>query len=90
MLIKFGEEVIFVVLINKIKKRVFCWKRVLRVVCFVCEWIVRYVKVDEVIIGIDVNEKIWECGVEKLLGKFCVKVVVEESEGKRIVRVFFV
>lgn len=42
---------------------------------------------DEVLIGTDVNEKLWERGAEKPPNKLRVKVIVEESEGKRIAKV---
>ena len=87
MPIKSGEEVIFVVPIQKIKKRVPRWKRAPRAARFVREWIARHAKADEVIIGTDVNEKIWERGAEKPPSRLRVKVVVEESEGKRIAKV---
>ncbi len=87
MPIKPGSEVIFVVPINKIKKRVPRWKRAPRAVRFVREWIARHTKADEVIIGADVNEKIWERGAEKPPGRLRVKVLVEEREGKRIAKV---
>ena len=86
-MIKSGEEVIFVVPIKKIKKRVPRWKRAPRAARFVREWIARHAKADEVIIGTDVNEKIWERGAEKPPNKLRVKVVVEEEEGKRIAKV---
>ncbi len=86
-MIKTGEEVIFVVPIKKIKKRVPRWKRAPRAARFVREWIARHAKADEVIIGTDVNEKIWERGAEKPPNKLRVKVVVEEEDGKRIAKV---
>ncbi|ASJ00252.1 50S ribosomal protein L31e [Thermococcus gorgonarius] len=87
MPIKPGEEVIFVVPLKKIKKRVPRWKRAPRAARFLREWIARHAKADEVVIGTDVNEKIWERGAEKPPNKLRVKVVVEESEGKRIAKV---
>ncbi len=87
MPIKTGEEVIFVVPINKIKKRVPRWKRAPRAARFVREWIARHAKADEVIIGTDVNEKLWERGIEKPPSRLRVKVIVEEKEGKRTAKV---
>ncbi|KUH33244.1 50S ribosomal protein L31 [Thermococcus celericrescens] len=86
-MIKSGEEVIFVVPIKKIKKRVPRWKRAPRAAKFVREWIARHAKADEVVIGTDVNEKLWERGAQKPPNKLRVKVIVEEEEGKRIAKV---
>lgn len=86
-MIKAGQEVVFVVPIKKIKKRVPRWKRAPRAARFVREWIARHAKAEEVIIGNDVNEKIWERGAEKPPSKLRVKVVVEEKEGKRVAKV---
>jgi large subunit ribosomal protein L31e len=87
MAINPGDEVILTVPIRKIKKRVPRWKRAPRASRFVREWIARQAKAEEVVIGTDVNEKIWERGIEKPPSKLRVKVLVEEEDGKRVARV---
>ncbi len=87
MAINPGDEVILTVPIRKIKKRVPRWKRAPRAARFVHEWIARQARAEEVVIGTDVNEKIWERGIEKPPSKLRVKVLVEEEEGKRVARV---
>ena len=42
----------------------------------------RHTKAQEVIIGQDVNEKIWERGIEKPPSKLRIKVTLEEREGE--------
>jgi len=92
MPIKVGDEVIFTVPIRKIKKIVPRWKRAPRAVKFVREFVARHAKAEEVIIAPEVNEKIWERGIEKPPNKLRikVKVVEEEVEGKGKVRVAYV
>ena len=92
MAIKVGDEVIFTVPIRKIKKIVPRWKRAPRAVKFVREFVARHAKAEEVIIAPEVNEKIWERGIEKPPNKLRikVKVVEEEVEGKGKVRVAYV
>ncbi|NJE07971.1 50S ribosomal protein L31e [Thermococcus sp. M39] len=92
MAIKVGDEVIFTVPIKKIKKIVPRWKRAPRAVKFVKEFVARHAKAEEVIIAPEVNEKIWERGIEKPPSKLRVKVKVveEEVEGKGKVRVAYV
>ncbi len=87
MAINPGDEVILTVPIRKIKKRVPRWKRAPRAARFIREWIARQAKAEEVFIGTDVNEKIWERGIEKPPSKLRVKVLVEEEEGRRVARV---
>ncbi len=87
MPIKVGQEVVFVIPIRKVKKRVPRWKRAPRAAHFVREWIRRHAKADKIIIGTDVNEKIWGRGTEKPPNKLRVKVTVEEEEGRRIAKV---
>ena len=92
MAIKVGDDVIFTVPIRKIKKIVPRWKRAPRAVKFVREFVARHAKAEEVIIAPEVNEKIWERGIEKPPNKLRikVKVVEEEVEGKGKVRVAYV
>ncbi|AHF80534.1 50S ribosomal protein L31e [Thermococcus paralvinellae] len=92
MAIKVGDEVIFTVPIKKIKKIAPRWKRAPRAVKFVREFVARHAKAEEVIIAPEVNEKIWERGIEKPPSKLRVKVKVveEEVEGKGKVRVAYV
>ena len=82
-----AEERIYVVPIKKIKKIVPRWKRAPRAARFVREFIARHTKADEVIIGTDVNEKIWKRGIEKPPSKLRVKVTVEEKEGIKVAEV---
>ena len=92
MPIKVGDEVIFTVPIRKIKKIVPRWKRAPRAAKFVREFIARHAKAEKIIIAPEVNEKIWERGIEKPPSKLRVKVKVveEEVEGKGKVRVAYV
>ncbi|HIH71851.1 MAG: 50S ribosomal protein L31e, partial [Thermococcales archaeon 44_46] len=82
-----AEERIYVVPIRKVKKLVPRWKRAPRAARFVREFIARHTKADEVIIGTDVNEKIWERGIEKPPSKLRVKVTIEEKEGVKVAEV---
>ena len=82
-----GEEVIFVVPIRKIKKRVPRWKRAPKAAKFVREWIARCAKAEEVKLDPTVNERLWGRGAEKPPNKLRVKVIVEEVEGKRVAKV---
>ncbi|MCO6041455.1 50S ribosomal protein L31e [Thermococcus alcaliphilus] len=82
-----AEERIYVVPIRKVKKIVPRWKRAPRAARFVREFIARHTKADEVIIGTDVNEKIWERGIEKPPSKLRVKVTIEEKEGVKVAEV---
>ncbi|HHI00921.1 MAG: 50S ribosomal protein L31e [Thermotogae bacterium] len=82
-----AEERIYVIPIRKIKKIVPRWKRAPRAARFVREFVARHTKADEVIIGTDVNEKIWERGIEKPPSKLRVKVTVEEKEGIKVAEV---
>ncbi|WP_297514826.1 50S ribosomal protein L31e [Thermococcus sp.] len=82
-----GQEVIFVVPIRKIKKRIPRWKRAPRAARFVREWIARHAKAEEVKLDPAVNEKLWERGAEKPPNKLRVKVVVEVVDGKRVAKV---
>jgi len=77
-----AEEKVYTVPIKKIKKIVPRWKRAPRAVKFVKEFVVRHTKAQEVIIGQDVNEKIWERGIEKPPSKLRIKVILEEREGE--------
>ena len=81
------EERIYVIPIRKIKKIVPRWKRAPRAARFVREFVARHTKADEVIIGTDVNEKIWERGIEKPPSKLRVKVTVEGKEGIKVAEV---
>ncbi|USS40561.1 50S ribosomal protein L31e [Thermococcus aggregans] len=81
------EERIYVIPIRKIKKIVPRWKRAPRAARFVREFVARHTKADEVIIGTDVNEKIWERGIEKPPSKLRVKVTVEEKDGTKVAEV---
>ena len=82
-----AEERIYVVPIRKVKKIVPRWKRAPRAARFVREFIAKHTKADEVIIGTDVNEKIWERGIEKPPSKLRVKVTIEEREGVKVAEV---
>lgn len=82
-----AEERIYVVPIRKVKKLVPRWKRAPRAARFVREFIAKHTKADEVIIGTDVNEKIWERGIEKPPSKLRVKVTIEEKEGVKVAEV---
>jgi len=82
-----AEERIYVVPIRKVKKIVPRWKRAPRAARFVREFIAKHTKADEVIIGTDVNEKIWERGIEKPPSKLRVKVTIEEKEGVKVAEV---
>jgi len=75
-----AEERVYTIPIKKIKKIVPRWKRAPRAVKFVKEFVARHTKAQEVIIGTDVNEKIWERGIEKPPSKLRVKVTIEEKE----------
>lgn len=82
-----AEERIYVVPIRKVKKIVPRWKRAPRAARFVREFIAKHTKADEVIIGTDVNEKIWERGIEKPPSKLRVRVTIEEREGVKVAEV---
>ncbi|MCD6139362.1 MAG: 50S ribosomal protein L31e [Thermococcus sp.] len=82
-----AEERVYVIPIRKIMKIVPRWKRAPRAARYVKEFIARHTKADEVIMGTDVNEKIWERGIEKPPSKLRVKVTIEEREGIKVAEV---
>ncbi len=82
--IKTGEEVMITVPLRKIKKKVPRWKRAPRATKFLKEFVAKQAKAERVIIGPEVNEKIWERGIEKPPSRIRVRVRVEEEEGARI------
>ncbi|GAB6101500.1 hypothetical protein JCM16138_07230 [Thermococcus atlanticus] len=82
--IKTGEEVMITVPLRKIKKKVPRWKRAPRAAKFLKEFVAKQAKAERVIIGPEVNEKIWERGIEKPPSRIRVRVRVEEEEGARI------
>jgi len=75
-----AEERVYTIPIRKVKKIAPRWKRAPRAVKFVREFVARHAKAQEVIIGKDVNEKIWERGIEKPPSKLRVKVIIDERE----------
>ncbi len=82
--IKTGEEVMITVPLRKIKKKVPRWKRAPRAAKFLKEFVAKQAKAERVIIGPEVNEKIWKRGIEKPPSRIRVHVRVEEEEGARI------
>ncbi len=82
--IKVGDEVMIIVPLRKVKKKVPRWKRAPRATKFLKEFIAKHAKAARVIIGPEVNEKIWERGIEKPPNKIRVRVKVEEEEGARV------
>ncbi len=85
--IKVGEEVMIIVPLRKIKKKVPRWKRAPRAARFLKEFVAKQAKAEKVVLGPEVNEKIWERGIEKPPSRIRVRVKVEEEEGARIAHV---
>ncbi len=83
MPVKVGDELILVVPIAKIKKRVPRWKRAPRAARFLREWVARHAKAEKVVVDPAVNEKLWERGIEKPPSRIRVRVRVEEEDGVR-------
>ncbi len=82
--IKVGDEVMIIVPLRKVKKKVPRWKRAPRAAKFLKEFVAKHAKAAKVVIGPEVNEKIWERGIEKPPNKIRVRVRVEEEERARI------
>ncbi len=82
--IKTGEEVMIIVPLRKIKKKVPRWKRAPRAAKFLKEFVAKQAKAEKVIVGPEVNEKIWERGIEKPPSRIRVRVRVEEEDGARV------
>ena len=85
--IKVGEEVMIIVPLRKIKKKVPRWKRAPRAARFLKEFVAKQAKAEKVVLGPEVNERIWERGIEKPPSRIRVRVKVEEEEGARIAHV---
>ncbi len=86
------EERIYTISFQKLKAKVPISQRAKRAMHYIREFLSRHLKTDpeNIKIGSDVNEKIWERGIEKIPAKIKVKCVKEKVGDKEIWKVSLV